>query len=258
MAKRLFVYPYKMTSKSAKALANALGCKRIYPDRDYSPATGDVIVNWGNGSEPEWILHYKKQIINHWKNVCYAINKGVSFDLFKQAGVKIPEFTGRLSKARSWLDDGEFVVGRQSLEGMDGYGIVFMRKPADLRECELYTLYTKKVSEYRVYVMGNSVLDCLEKRRDSDRLAAGTVDEFIRTEKNGWVFCRARVDMPYEVGRQAVKAVKALGLVFGGVDVIWNPHQSHAQVLEVNTAPGIFGDTVHRYADAIKEYASQI
>ena len=130
-----------------------------------------------------------------------------------------------------------------------------MYTPAEFVQCPLYTRYLKKIKEFRVYVFRGQIIDVLEKRRDSDRLHVGTVDEFIRTEKNGWVFCRQNVHMPVDVGTEAQKAVAALGLTFGGVDVCWNEYPRKAFVLEVNTAPSIFGDGVKKFAKAIQHYA---
>ncbi|MNY81884.1 hypothetical protein D3C86_2236870 [compost metagenome] len=48
-------------------------------------------------------------------------------------------------------------------------------------------------------------------------------------------------------------AVNALGLDFGAADVIWNDHRKQAFVLEVNTAPGLTGTTLEKYAKALKE-----
>jgi glutathione synthase/RimK-type ligase-like ATP-grasp enzyme len=47
-------------------------------------------------------------------------------------------------------------------------------------------------------------------------------------------------------------AVAALGLDFGGVDVIWNERRQMAYVLEVNTACGLEGQTVNDYAEAFR------
>lgn len=256
--KRFVVYPYSMTSKSGKYIANALEAFRVYPDRKYQPQKNDIIVNWGNGNPPNWPLDFKKQIINHWDNVCYAIDKRDSFRLMAKQGVRIPPFTENSSEALRWLHDGATVVGRSKVQGTRGKGIVLMKTPSDFVPCPLYTKYQKKLSEFRIYVFQNVVLDFLEKRRDSDRLNAGTVNEFIRTEEEGWVFCRQNVRIPDDVGKQAVNAVEALGLVFGGVDVIWNDTTRLAHVLEVNTAPGIWGTTVTKYATQIKEYAERL
>ena len=46
------------------------------------------------------------------------------------------------------------------------------------------------------------------------------------------------------------------GLTFGAIDVIWNEHQQKAFVLEINTAPGIEGTTVEKYAAKFRNLAS--
>jgi glutathione synthase/RimK-type ligase-like ATP-grasp enzyme len=51
----------------------------------------------------------------------------------------------------------------------------------------------------------------------------------------------------------AIRTVEILGLDFGAVDIIWNKKQDRYYVLEVNTAPGLEGETVVRYANAFKE-----
>lgn len=259
MAKRLLLYPYKMGSKSGKLMSSALECKRVFPDKEYTPKANDVVINWGNGYAPSWRHDISRaRIVNHWQNVGYAVDKLESFRRFETNGVRMPDITASARKAQSWLEDDEFVVGRQTLEGKDGDGIIFMKERADFVECRLYTKYIKKVTEYRIYTMNGKVIDCLEKRRDTDALEAGKVDPYIRTERNGWCFCRQGVVMPEPAAKEAVKAVTSLGLVFGGVDVIWNPQHNRAYVLEVNTAPSIFGPTIRRYANAFREYAESL
>ena len=47
----LYIFPYKLASKSAKALADALGVKRIKPiGSNYIPNPIDIIINWGSKS----------------------------------------------------------------------------------------------------------------------------------------------------------------------------------------------------------------
>ena len=46
-------------------------------------------------------------------------------------------------------------------------------------------------------------------------------------------------------------AIKVLGLDFGAVDIIYNKQEDKWYVLEVNTAPGIYGTTLDKYVNAI-------
>ena len=51
-------------------------------------------------------------------------------------------------------------------------------------------------------------------------------------------------------------AIKALGLDFGAVDIIYNEAEDQHYVLEVNTAPGLEGTTLQKYTEAILEMSS--
>ena len=51
---RVRVLPYKSYSKSAKALARALPCKRLIVDPDrsrFKRRYSDVVINWGNSTQ---------------------------------------------------------------------------------------------------------------------------------------------------------------------------------------------------------------
>src|SRR3954469_9584759 len=140
MAKRLVVFPYKMGSKSGKLLASVLGCQRVFADGDYKPQPNDVIINWGSGYRPVWAPLVKAaQLINHWKDVAHGVDKATTFKLFDDAGVKMPEVTTSKRKAMAWLEDEDWVVGRQTLEGKDGEGIVLMKNEGQFVDCQLYT-----------------------------------------------------------------------------------------------------------------------
>jgi glutathione synthase/RimK-type ligase-like ATP-grasp enzyme len=65
------------------------------------------------------------------------------------------------------------------------------------------------------------------------------------------VFCHDKVKPLSEAAKEAsIRAVAALGLDFGGVDILVKKDGSCA-VLEVNSAPGIEGTTLDKYAEAI-------
>lgn len=257
MAKRLVVYPYKMKSEAGKLLSTALDALRVYADRDYVPKTGDLIVNWGNGHTPLWAAHAQARamILNHWDNVDQSICKLTAFAGFKKKGVRTPDWTKDKDKAADWIREGSWVCCREVTEGMDGQGLNLAKTIGKLSNCNLYTRYIPIKKEYRTYVFREKVIDILEKRRDSDALAKGTVNPDIRTEANNWVFCRQNIHVTHEADlhKQSVNAIAALGLDFGGVDVIESSEDGKYYVLETNTAPGIAGTTVSRFADEIQE-----
>jgi hypothetical protein len=66
------------------------------------------------------------------------------------------------------------------------------------------------------------------------------------------VFSRTGIREIPEVTQLAIKAVQALGLDFGAVDVVFA--DGKASVLEVNSAPGLKGQTLVSYANAVRKY----
>lgn len=255
--KRIIFFPYNMGSEGCAALSKALGGLKVFPDKNYVPKQQHTIVNWGNSQTPKWMPPFLNgRFLNRPLNVGSATNKLHAFKLFQHNGVSIPEFVTNLAAALKWAQAGETVICRKTLTGSEGKGIVVITQEnnKEMPVCQLYTLYKKKKQEFRVHVLGDKVIDVQEKRRVKD---AEKVDSFIRNHDNGWVFCRDGVNMPKQCGEEAVKAIKALGLDFGGVDVIYNAKEDKAYVLEVNTAPGLEGTTVTKYATAFKAYFIQ-
>lgn len=57
---------------------------------------------------------------------------------------------------------------------------------------------------------------------------------------------------------EAIKAVNALGLDFGAVDIVTEKNTGIPYVLEVNTAPGNEGTTTQKYVDSIIEYINTL
>lgn len=242
----LKIVPYKLGSQSAKALARLLGVKRIVPGGRYVPPTRTKVINWGSSS-----VHFSHpNMLNKAEAVRTATNKLAALTKMKAAGISVPDFTTDRSVVEGWLRDGYRAVARHKLSGHSGQGIQVVR-PGEgaVPYAPLYTRYTKKDKEYRIHVFRGKVIDICEKRQ---RKGGSATESLIRTHANGWIFCRDGVNCPDSVQQMAIKAVAALGLDFGGLDVITRDEK--AWVLEVNTAPGLEGTTLERYAKAIKEY----
>jgi len=251
------VYPYKMQSGSAKMLAKELNTVRVSPDGKFRNNYKRPIVNWGNSEHPEWLGEWwqtDQVVLNKADQVKRATNKLASFRLFKDKEVAHPEWTTHKEIAEMWLAAGETIVVRQTLTGHGGDGIIIVETGDTLPDAPLYTLYFKKKHEYRVHVFDGKVIDFQEKKRERDN---GDIDSKVRNHANGWVFCRSDVVLPDSVRVEAIKAVSALGLTFGAVDVGFNTHYSTACVFEVNTAPGLTDTTAKVYAAAIMKYIEE-
>lgn len=254
---RFVLYPFKMGSEAGCLMAEALDALKVYPDRAYRPKPGDFIVNWGNGHRPIWANYLTdgNTLLNHWANVDLSISKIDSFTRFKKYKVPTPAWTTDKETAAKWLKDGEWVCCRQKTEAKDGAGLVLAKKPDDLVNAPLFTKYIPIAKEYRAYVVGDKMIDVLEKRRSNEAIKEGKLDADIRTESRGWVFCRSAVYPPKDLAEVSVAAIAANGLDFGGVDILLG-RDGKSYVLETNTAPGIAGQTVEKFVAAFKKMAA--
>jgi glutathione synthase/RimK-type ligase-like ATP-grasp enzyme len=254
----LKVLPYKRGSRSAKALAQAVGALRIV-STNYRQKYRDTILNWGASNPTQRLIPEYNRVLNRPVAVSLAANKLGAFRQMERRGVKIPEYTTQQEIAQGWANDGETVFARTVLNGHSGQGIVVTEGGETVPYAPLYTKYVKKDAEFRVHVFKGNVIDYARKKRRNGFEEATTHNERIRNHANGWVFAREGVIVPEVVKAQALKAVEALGLDFGAVDIAWRDGGSsrpeQTWVYEVNTAPGLEGTTLQRYAQAVREYA---
>jgi len=246
---KLKLFPYNMGSAGAKALAQALEAIRVFPDRGYRHYRNHLVINWGNSTPPAW---YQESLpfLNKPEAVALATNKRKTLQTLMEKGVATLEFTTIKTIAQHWLDMGYRVFGRKTLTGTGGAGIIIMNEGQITEECPLYTKGVKKDKEFRVHVFNGEVIDFQQKKKRHG-FTGGTTG--IRNHENGWVFTRTGVELPEAVKTESIKAVTALGLDFGGVDVC-TTLDGKVAVLEVNTAPGIEETTVNSYKNAILSY----
>lgn len=243
------LYSYNPGSESAKALAEALGIKRLkHEGSKWKPKAGDVVINWGSSSLPPGLAN--AIIINKPEAIGRASNKLLAFQAFKNAGVPIPEFTTDAAEARNWIDNLKAtVVVRTKLTGHSGDGIVMVGPDnvGDMVRAPLYTEYVKKVQEYRLHVYKGKVFFIQRKARKKE-VPDNEVNWQVRNHANGFIFANQGVEVPDGHKDAAVKAVEALGLDFGAVDLI-ETKKGECFVLEVNTACGLEGTTLEKYKE---------
>lgn len=253
------IYPYKMYSGGAKALAKSLGIKRVWPKK-WKPKPNDLIINWGSSKIPElWksLSHIENpdMWLNFPGNVKISCDKLMTLIGLDWNGVNHPAYTTEKSQVEQWLEEGFTVIARTLLKSHSGKGIVIMTKGDEVVDAPLYTIYEKKKHEYRVHVFDGKVIDVQQKKKRKDYDNHNTL---IRNHSNGWVYCRDDIDVPEKVLAQGVKAVNAVGLNFGAVDIGYNEYYDRAVVYEVNSAPGLYGSTVFSYKNAIMNYLSGV
>jgi hypothetical protein len=247
------LFAHNPNSEGAKALSAALGINRLrHEGSRWRPRTDDKVINWGSSRA----LDYgPAMIINNPVFVQRASNKLQFFqqlDQFEydQAGenCRVPEWTTDINVARTWLPETK-VVCRTLLTSHSGNGIIIASEIDQVVPAPLYTRYVKKQAEYRVHIVRGRIIDVQRKIRDPDNTP---VDWHVRSHRNGFIFVRSGFELPVDAETQSLRAFRASGLDFGAVDCIID-RDGNAWVLECNTAPGLVGTTVTKYADAFRE-----
>lgn len=244
-------FPHNMGSAGSRHLARRMGnTRRVYPDRNYRHRRNHVVINWGNSTLPRWYVPHRKWF-NHPEFVSRAVNKITAFQRFDACGVPAPFWTKDANVlTQIWNENPDAIfLARSSVTGHGGRGISVLEKGDEITPAPLYTRHLRHKDEYRVHVAFGKVIDFQKKKKRRET----EVDYLIRSWANGWVFCREGVTLPDEVAEIAVRAVRCLGLDFGGVDVAHRVKENRAYVLEINTAPGIEGTTLLSYQWAFED-----
>lgn len=274
----MFAIASHNNGEGARALAEALGC-RLLSLGDSSPnkpiprsITHVINLGIGRGSGKSGVYLSRIGRTNHdcrFHNTVDAIavasSKLATLEQLRRSNARtVPYMTSQDEANYQVLVEGKAVVARTLDRASEGRGIELLtpdrvRADGGLIAAPLYTLAIDKGREYRVHVGvvrgGTRVIDIQRKIRrpgvpDNER-------PFVWNHGNDFIFVRDDVNthtVPADVIHQAKQAVLALGLDFGAVDIITGrrgrtPAQElPAYVLEVNTAPGMTGRTVERYA----------
>lgn len=250
--KRVRILPFKERPviRLLASLSGTLMCK--LPTK-FIPQKGDIVVNFGSSELPEAWKACIYKIINSPSAVSNSIDKLKALSILKEHDVSVPKFTSSQAQVVKWLEQGHQVMARKLTKASCGKGAVMITPEQPVcPNAPLYTLYVPKKAEYRVHVWGGEVIDMQQKKRRKD-FDKTKVDTKIRTWDTGWVYCRGGINVPDVVVEQAKKAVAALGLDFGAVDIGYTESNGKATVYEVNTAPGLEGTTLKKYASKIKE-----
>lgn len=258
--KDVFIYPWKPGSSSAASLAQALGAVRriSHVNSSFVGRAKHTVVNWGSSSVPPNVLSAGR-VLNAPETVRNASNKLNFFRAATAAGTDgppIPPWTTSRAEAATWLAEGvcRMVVARTVLSGHSGEGIVLVETQEQLQaipEGTLLVQYVPKRAEFRLHVArGVGVFDFAKK---AVRLGTDQPPNYqIQNHANGFVYARENVQLPSPAcATAAERALAVSALDFGAVDLIWNERSKQAYVLEVNTAPGLEGQTAVNYGVAL-------
>jgi len=248
-------------SNGARALARALGIRmlRLKGSR-YRYRSGDKIINWGSSTDHGYP---SCAFINDPAAVAVAQSKTDTYRVLEEAGIPTCEWTDDRNEALRWCATGEARVIHRALDrGSQGRGMTVYSAdgtewsaPTHEMDALAYGGFFVKVfgnvlhnKEYRIHVVNGEVIDRQEKRRRNGHERG--VNPYIRSARNGWVFCRDGLQLDEAVDQAAIEAVEALGLDFGAVDIA-RSERGEVCVYEVNTAPGLEGTTLDSYTRAL-------
>lgn len=245
----MHIWTYNNKSESAIALSDKLDVWLIkHENSQFRGGPNKVVLNWGSTHPSQEVMAC--QVINKPFAVANAVNKITSLELFDAAKVPTVKWTRNKEWAKAWAALGHKIVCRRKVEGKDGEGIVLAEYVAEVVDAKLYTKLEEHAHEYRVTVFRDTVI-CVQKKVRIPGLPAYNDD--IRTTAGGYGF-NVVAGAAGGPGTEdaCIKAVKALGLDFGGVDVLWD-HRLGTCVLEVNTAPQLTPYACDKLAQAIKK-----
>lgn len=280
-----FIVMSHNNGEGARALAERLGCRLAsHSSTKQFPASVKVAINFGcNPTHPTVIRAMQSPrlttLLNNVDAVSFASSKLHSFRLFndyrrnRSAEFSFPPFyTDRTAANYACLVDGKTIVSRTVDRGSSGAGIQVLtpeqaRAGQGLPNAGLYVEAIDKGREYRVHIGISQdsqawVIDVTRKVRRPD---AEGERGFVWNHDNDFMFVREGVNrqsIPQHMLMQAVWAIRALGLTFGAVDIVVprrgrrSIRDMDCYVLEVNTAPGMEGTTVERYAQFFEAFYS--
>lgn len=245
-------------SNGALELVQALPAKRLrkfdgmtFRDggRKINLAEGDIVVCWGS-SVPEMD---GVRVLN---SMPAPLNKEKEVRLLNQKGIATPSIY-TASDARTLREAGHKVLGR-SAHHEGGHDLLFPTNRPDY-----FMLKENFKAEYRIHSFdGRSIRAGVKIARDGFstvenerewRADANLVHPWVRSYDGGWRIKYDGFQSTQRLRALAHKAVAALELKFGAVD-IGETVDGDLKVLEVNRAPGIEGTSVTAYVRAINRW----
>ncbi|MCI0559049.1 MAG: hypothetical protein MN733_11175 [Nitrososphaera sp.] len=257
---RVIIYTYDFDSEGGLELKKAIETQTgkdvswVKDNDHFTIGTKGTIICWGNVHRPLVKVPFSTRILNGWHGRQIKAHKLKAFIAMRDAGVPTVSYTPHEQQAQQWLHEGSTIICRLKVGSQDSAGIeVVVPKKTffgrtitkTLPSCKLYTRYVPQAREFRVHCTPLYFIDGLEKKK------LPTGDPHIFHQDHG-LFCRDGVVIPQTAINAAKAAVKACGLEFGAVDLLWSNNDPY--VLEVNTAPGLLPSEAKNYAKAFVKH----
>lgn len=234
--KNIIISP-KSTSKSAKYIAECLDLDYCNPYKEdkWNFHEYDKVINWGVSSHVGGNI-----VLNKPSAVDIAVDKLSTF--YELSGhVRTVEVTRENYTAKNWAKLGHTVVGRKLTKGTCSKGVEFLEHGDNFLGYKFFSKYLPHEAEYRINAFKGKVVSIQEK---------------IRRDKAGIFKFKLLYGEPTDPIKEMVEKVyERMGLDIFGLDVLAD-HDGNFNLLEVNSAPSIFGKTAERFVKLIgKELA---
>ena len=219
-----FVSYCGITQDAGKAIAGEMG----FGHGD-SPPRGRIntLLRWGHSGG---VGHVPRLVINKQEAMNRAINKREATRIFKEHGLNVPIPTSIPP-----------CVGRSAYHTQgQNFWLCWERnqiRTAEQEGAEYFIKYIPIKQEWRVHVLGNEVA-FVQRKYQTDRVSTAFMG--IQGFRNEWHY---RILPPEAAGEGvcslAGDAVSALGLDFGGADIVISIENDLPYILEVNTGPAL-------------------
>jgi hypothetical protein len=236
----------KRSATTGRALHAALKAAKVagldwrFCNEEPPAKKASVLIRWGNSLLP---TPAGVRETNTREAVRQAADKGAMARILSATeGVSFPQII-MITRGMRALPNGNWFVRnehdqiryRNTIEAGDKYAV---------REIN-------KTREFRVHVFNDEIIGVYEKvpHRANDKILKAENCDFRRLDTAS----KAAMAGIKGVRPMAKAAVKALGLVHGGVDVIIDAN-NNSYVLEVNSSPALNEPNIERWVQAFAEY----
>jgi hypothetical protein len=223
----------RTTKDTARLLAEDLGMPCYNPHGE-TKGKAKHVIRWGTAAGLGYVPDV---VVNKMANIKKAVHKLESIKLFNAREVRTAKFTTTTP-----------CVGR-SIEHTQGQNFWLcwekgQIQTAELEGAEYFIEYIPIKQEYRVHVMDGKVV-FTQRKYPKDRISSAFMG--IQGFSNGWHRHAFDGAVSKDIKDTARDAVAALGLDFGGVDILISQTDNLAYVAEVNTGPALPTEEVRKY-----------
>lgn len=248
--KEWFIYCNEFNSPSAALLAKRLGIGfGSNPKKSRCK-----IIRWGSSKDfpRKLLLEFPSQ-----DSIAICANKLKSLNILKDNGILVP----KIYVTKENLKNISFPLYSRKEYHTMGKDIILIH---DINEAisslknERYLVESIECKkEYRIHIfLGKMIFGSKKYFRKQlwEELGKPKMKDLIRNNSHGWGYHYFNDvnNIPESVIKEAEKAVKALGLIWGAVDIIKSKNNK-PYILEINSAPGLREDGADLYAEEFQK-----